>query len=122
MIVSIILIGLLSVAVLALPAFPKTWVTSGIDYYLVLNLQYSFTSELDTSGKVTGMNKIDPSSKGGINSEPRRVYINPPISKAMQFTNKMLFSILNKKNWRIPTFHFSIDWILILWTQFPFSK
>jgi hypothetical protein len=85
----------LSVAVLALPAFPKTWVTQELIYYLVLNLQYSFTSELDTSGKA-GMNKIDPSSKGGINSEPRRVNINPPISKAMQFTNKMLFSILTK--------------------------
>jgi hypothetical protein len=35
MIVSIILIGLLSVAVLALPAFPKTWVTSGIDFIIL---------------------------------------------------------------------------------------
>jgi hypothetical protein len=72
MIVSIILIGLLSVAVLALPLFLKHGLPQELIFYLVLNLQYSFTSELETSGKVTGINKIDPSSKGGINSEPRR--------------------------------------------------
>jgi hypothetical protein len=101
MIVSIILIGLLSVAVLLCPLFLKHGLPQELFYYLVLNLQYSFTSE--TSGKVTGMNKIDPSSKGGINSEPR--HINPPISKAMQF-NKMLFLHFKQKLELAYTFFF----------------
>jgi hypothetical protein len=32
---------LLSVAVLALPAFPKTWVTSGIDFIILSWTKYS---------------------------------------------------------------------------------
>src|SRR5215203_379020 len=69
--VSIMLMGALSVAVLALPALPKTFCTSGI---VSINLSCTciilLISEFETSGKVTGMNNSDPSSKGGINSRP----------------------------------------------------
>ena len=71
-IVSIILIGELSVALLALPALPKTFSTSGTDLIILsCTCKIFFTSELETSGKVTGMKRIEPSSSGGINSRPR---------------------------------------------------
>jgi hypothetical protein len=38
----------------------------------------------------------------------------------MQFTNKMLFLHFKQKlELAYTNFPFSIDWILILWTQFP---
>src|SRR5205085_807563 len=72
MIVSVILIGELSVAVLALPAFPNTFLTSGM-FLMILSCtcKSCFACELDTSGWVTGINKMEPSSSGGINSEPK---------------------------------------------------
>jgi len=42
-----------------------------------------FTSELETSGKVTGIKSRDPSSNGGINSLPRLRIRGMLINKAM---------------------------------------
>ena len=92
MIVSIILIGELSVAVLALPALPKTFSTSGTDLIILsCTCKILFTSELETSGSVTGINKIEPSSNGGINSRPRLITSGTLISKAMMFTAIVVF-------------------------------
>ena len=69
--VSIMLIGELSVAVLALPALPRTCATSGTDEInLSCTCKMRLASELDTSGRVTGIKSKLPSSSGGINSEP----------------------------------------------------
>jgi hypothetical protein len=57
--------------------------------------------------KVTGMNKIDPSSKGGINSEPRRVTSTLLSVKQCSLPIKCFFSILNKK-------------LELAYTNFPF--
>ncbi|MNX86620.1 hypothetical protein D3C86_1185090 [compost metagenome] len=72
MMVSIMLMGELSVAVLARPAFPKTLSTSGTDLIILsCTCKIRFASALDTSGSVTGINKILCSSNGGINSVPK---------------------------------------------------
>lgn len=73
MILSIMLMGALSVAVYALPALPNTFSTSGTDIMsLSCTCKIRLASLFDTSGRVTGMNNNEPSSKGGINSEPKR--------------------------------------------------
>ena len=79
MMVSIMLIGELSVAVFALPALPSTCATSGkVLMILSCTCNNLLASELETSGKVTGINNKDPSSNGGINSEPSFVIITMP--------------------------------------------
>jgi hypothetical protein len=84
MIVSTILMGELSVAVLALPAFPKTFFTSGtLLMILSCTCNNCLASEFDMSGKVTGINKIEPSSNGGINSLPKLRSNGMLISKAI---------------------------------------
>src|SRR5688572_10891872 len=71
-IVSIMLIGALSVAVFARPALPKTFSTSGRDLIILSwTCNKRFASLFEMSGKVTGMNNREPSSKGGMNSVPR---------------------------------------------------
>ena len=86
-IVSTILIGELSVAVLALPAFPKTSSTSGTDFIILsCTCKILFTSELETSGKVTGIKRIEPSSNGGINSRPKLITNGMLMSNAITFT------------------------------------
>src|SRR5512138_1146179 len=70
--VSIMLMGELSVAVLALPAFPSTLSTSGtVLMILSWTCRILLISLFETSGSVTGMNRRDPSSSGGMNSVPR---------------------------------------------------
>src|SRR6185312_17565686 len=83
-IVSIMLIGELSVALLALPALPNTFFTSGTEAIILSWIcRILFTSVLETSGIITGINKIEPSSSGGINSRPRLKIKGILISKAM---------------------------------------
>ncbi len=92
MIVSIMLIGELSVAVLALPAFPKTFSTSGTDFIILsCTCRILFTSELETSGNVTGINRMEPSSSGGINSRPRLINIGILMMSASMFTPIVVF-------------------------------
>ena len=72
-ILSIMLIGALSVAVYARPAFPSTLFTSGTETIILSWIcKMRLASLLDTSGSVTGINNNVPSSRGGINSEPNR--------------------------------------------------
>src|SRR6185437_11952657 len=83
-IVSIILIGELSVAVLALPALPSTDFTSGSEARILsCTCKILFTSLLDTSGSVTGMNNMEPSSSGGINSLPKLITIGTLAARAI---------------------------------------
>ena len=90
--VSIMLIGELSVAVFALPALPKTFFTSGTDLMsLSCTCKMRFASLLLTSGSVTGMNKIEPSSSGGINSLPRLISMGILMANAMMFTASVVF-------------------------------
>src|SRR5487761_1914660 len=85
-IVSIILMGELSVAVLALPALPKTFLTSGTEAIILsCTCNILFTSELETSGIVTGINRIEPSSNGGINSLPKLMMSGILTSNAIMF-------------------------------------
>ena len=92
MMVSIILIGELSVAVFALPALPNTWSTSGtVEINLSCICNNLFASEFETSGKVTGINNSEPSSKGGINSEPNFVIIKIPVASATRLIPIVVF-------------------------------
>ena len=86
------LMGELSVAVLALPALPKTCDTSGtVRMILSCTWRSLFASELETSGNVTGMNNREPSSKGGINSEPNLVIIIIPTANAAMLMPIVVF-------------------------------
>ena len=86
------LMGELSVAVFARPALPKTLATSGIDFInLSCTCSIRFTSEFDTSGKVTGINKTEPSSNGGINSLPKLINKGMLISKATMLIPIVVF-------------------------------
>src|SRR5665647_780039 len=86
LIVSIILIGELSVAVFALPALPRTFFTSGTEAIILsCTCKIRFTSVLEISGIVTGINKIEPSSNGGINSFPKLMISGILTSKAIMF-------------------------------------
>jgi len=77
------LCGEFSVADLALPALPNTCDTSGtVLMILSCTCKSLFASELETSGKVTGINSNEPSSNGGMNSEPKRVIIIIPTVNA----------------------------------------
>ena len=68
---SAISIGAGSVGVSALPAFPTTVSTSGtVIISALLFLRSSTTRVIEALGRVTGMSRIVPSSKGGINSLP----------------------------------------------------
>src|SRR6266480_1458394 len=92
MIVTIMLIGELSVAVLALPALPSTFSTSGTDLMILsCTCNIRFTSELETSGSVTGIKRIEPSSKGGMNSRPRLSNNGILINKAIILTAIVVF-------------------------------
>src|SRR5690606_36864875 len=96
MIVSIMLRGELSVAVLALPAFPSTLSTSGtVLMILSCTCMIRLISVLDTSGRVTGMNKMLCSSKGGINSVPILLNNGMAMIKAMMFTASVVFLHFN---------------------------
>jgi hypothetical protein len=97
MIVSTILIGELSVAVLALPALPNTLSTSGTDLMILsCTCNIRLISELETSGNVTGMKRILCSSSGGINSVPR------PRNKGMVMINAIrLIAIVVLRHLRI---------------------
>ena len=73
MTVSIIESGAGSVAVSARPAFPNTVLTSG--NFLSARSWVStrvFASSMEIPGTVIGMKRMEPSSRGGMNSEPRR--------------------------------------------------
>ncbi len=89
--VSIMLMGELSVAVFARPALPSTWSTSGTE---VINLSCTcrirLISVLEMSGNVTGMKRIEPSSKGGMNSVPKRVSMKPPMASATMLIAKVV--------------------------------
>ena len=88
------LMGELSVAVLARPALPKTFFTSGTDLIsLSCTCKIRLASLLETSGSVTGMNKIEPSSSGGINSLPKLSSIGILIAKAMMLTASVVFRL-----------------------------
>src|SRR5665647_3617562 len=85
-IVSIMLIGELSVAVLARPALPKTFFTSGTEAIILsCTCNILFTSVLEISGIVTGINRIEPSSNGGINSLPKLMMSGILTSNAIMF-------------------------------------
>ncbi len=72
MMVSIMLMGELSVAVDALPALPSTLSTSGTDLMSrSCTCRMRFASVLEISGRVTGMKRMLCSSSGGMNSVPR---------------------------------------------------
>ena len=91
-IVSIMLMGELSVAVFALPALPSTFFTSGIDLIsLSCTCKILFASLLDTSGKVTGIKRMEPSSSGGINSRPKLNSIGILIARAMILMASVVF-------------------------------
>src|SRR5665213_58827 len=86
-IVSIILIGELSVAEFTLPALPSTDFTSGsLARILSWTCKILFTSALETSGKVTGIKRMLPSSNGGINSVPRLITIGTLAASAIIIT------------------------------------
>ena len=71
MIVSIMLRGALSVAVSARPAFPRTCSTSGtLRMMLSCSERIRATSVTEAFGSVTGIYRSDPSSSGGMNSDP----------------------------------------------------
>ena len=90
--VSIMEMGELSVAVLALPAFPRTCSTSGIPL-MILSCTCSnlLASEFEISGRVTGIKSRDPSSKGGINSRPRFIIIGILMSSAKILIPSVVF-------------------------------
>ena len=72
MMVSIMLMGELSVAELARPALPSTLSTSGTCLIILsCTCRMRFISVFDTSGWATGMNRMEPSFSGGMNSVPR---------------------------------------------------
>ena len=103
---SIIFIGALSVAVFARPAFPRTFCTSGtVIISLSCTCMIRFISELETSGKVTGIKSSDPSSNGGINSVPRLS------------TRGTLPNTNAKLNARVVLFHFKHQRITGLYIQ-----
>src|SRR5580765_4412830 len=90
--VSIMLIGELSVAVFALPAFPNTDFTSGSEEMILsCTCKILFTSLLETSGSVTGINNTVPSSSGGINSLPRLMIIGMLIASAITLMAIVVF-------------------------------
>ena len=66
--------GNLSVAVLARPALPNTLSTSGTDLMILsCTCRIRLASSFEMSGNVTGIKRIDCSSRGGINSFPRLI-------------------------------------------------
>ena len=84
MMVSIILMGELSVAVLARPALPNTWSTSGTDMMILsCTCKIRLASALEISGRVTGIKRMLCSSRGGINSLPRLPSRGIEITRAM---------------------------------------
>src|SRR5678815_4325238 len=65
-----------------------------------------FASELETSGSVTGINNNEPSSSGGMNSEPSLVSITIPVINAITFTARMVLRHLKHQS-RIGVYIFS---------------
>jgi len=100
-ILSIIDRGAGSVAVRALPAFHTTFSTSGI-FEIILLVSRSISKALfsETSGRVTGIYMILPSSRGGINSLHIFKNIQNDIKNTIKVIQSTVFLNLSEKSKR----------------------